>query len=114
MSIISSRLSYSVLFSAAVASECVMAAGVCLTNSSEVMLSVDVDDVSGHKFEGSLKKVGPTTIINFQQDPSQNNLLRVCRLGSWSQDKIPTSLCLSVYGSRPPYAERTASAACGS
>ena len=59
MSIISSRLSYSVLLSAAVASECVMAAGVCLTNSSEVMLSADVDGVSGHKFEGSLKKVGP-------------------------------------------------------
>ena len=89
MSIISSRLSYSVLLSAAVASERVMAAGVCLTNSSEVMLSADVDGVSGHKFEGSLKKVGPTTIINFQQDPSQNNLLRVCRLGSWSRTKSP-------------------------
>ena len=58
MSIISSRFSYSVLLSAAVASECVMA-GVCLTDSSEVVLDADIDGVSGHKFEGSLKKVGP-------------------------------------------------------
>ena len=57
-SIISSRFSYSVLLSAAVVSECVMA-GVCLTNYSEVVLGADVDGVSGHKFEGSLKKVGP-------------------------------------------------------
>ena len=79
MSIISSRFSYSVLLSAAVASDCVMA-GVCLTNSSEVMLSANVDGVSGHKFEGSFKKVGPTTIINFQQDPSQSNLSNLSHL----------------------------------
>ena len=54
MSIISSRFSYSVLLSAAVASECVMT-GVWLTNSSEVVLGADVDGVSGHKFKGSLK-----------------------------------------------------------
>ena len=55
-SIISSRFSYSVLLSAAVASNCVKA-GVCLTNSSEVVLGADIEGVSGHKFEGSLKKV---------------------------------------------------------
>ena len=44
--------------SAAVASNCVKA-GVCLTNSSEVVLGADIEGVSGHKFEGSLKKVGP-------------------------------------------------------
>ena len=46
MSIISSRFSYSVLLSAAVAGECVIA-GVCLTNSSEVVLGADVDGVLG-------------------------------------------------------------------
>ena len=113
MSIISSRFSYSVLLSAAVASECVMA-GVCLTNSSEVVLGADVDGVSGHKFEGFLRKSVQATTIHFQQDPSQSNLLRVCRLGSCSQEKISTSLWRSLYGSRPHYAERTASTACGS
>ena len=33
--------------------------GVCLTNSSYVVLGADVDGVSGRKFEGSLKTVGP-------------------------------------------------------
>ena len=63
-----------------------------------------------------LRRSVQTTTIHFQQDPSQSNLLRVCRLGSCSQDKISTSLCLSVYGSRSPYAETesTASTACGS
>ena len=61
-----------------------------------------------------LRRSVQTTTIHFQQDPSQSNLLRVCRLGSCSQDKISTSLCLSVYGSRPPYVECTASTACGS
>ena len=61
-----------------------------------------------------LRRSVQTTTIYFQQDPSQSNLLRVCRLGSCSQDKVSTSLCLWVYGSRPPYAERTTSTACGS
>ena len=50
----------------------------------------DVDGVSGHKFEGSLKKVGPDhhNSLSTIKDPSQSNLLRVCRLGLCSQDKI--------------------------
>ena len=107
MSIISSRFSYSVLLSAAVASECVMA-GVCLTNSSEVVLGADVDGVSGHKFEGSLKKVGPDHHNSLSTRSFPEQPLEGMSAG------FSSSLCLSVYRSRPPYAERTASTACGS
>ena len=113
MSIISSRFSYSVLLSAAVASECVMA-GVCLTNSSEVVLGADVDGVSGHKFEGSLKKVGPDHHNSLLTRSFPEQPIEGMSLGSCSQDKISTCLCVSVYGSRPPYAERIATTACSS
>ena len=113
MSIIFSRFSYSVLLSAAVASECVIA-GVCLTNSSEVVLGADVDGVSGHKFEGSLQKVGPDHHNSLSPRSFPEQPLEGMLLGSGSQDKIPTCLCVSVYGSRPPYAERIATTACSS
>ena len=113
MSIISSRFSYSVLLSAAVVSECVIA-GVCLTNSSEVVLGADVDGVSDHKFEGFLKKVSPDHHNSLSTRSFPEQPLEGWSLGSCSQDKISTCLCLSVYRSRPPYAERIATTACGS
>ena len=103
MSIISSRFSYSVLLSAAVASECVIA-GVCLTNYSEVVLGADVDGVSGHKF-------GPDHHNSLSTRSFPEQPLEGMSLGSCSQDKISTCLCVSVYGSRPPYAERIATTA---
>ena len=113
MSIISSRFSFSVLLSAAVGSECVMA-GVCLTNSSEVVLGADVDGVSGHKFEGSLKKVGPDHHNSLSTRSFPEQPLEGMSAGFMFPGQNLSSLCRSVYGSRPPYAERTASTACGS
>ena len=64
----------------------------------------DVDGVSGHKFEGSLKKVSPDHHNSLSTRSFPEQPLEGMSAGSCSQDKISTSLCLSVYGSRPPYA----------